>query len=260
LSTVAVPIELIANALELSTSRAVCAEPFSATMRRTSKGYEISHGSNQHYYRKRFNLAHEIGHILLSRLAGPLNNKDLFSTKGQSYEEETICDLFASALLLPEGAMREVLSGKVVTERDVTLLAKRFQVSRGAVLRRIALLNDSTLILWDFMVNPLKAKSKKAERIAQVYPFVSQLSKHFIPLYCTLLSARFSPNMLLESFQTGQGLSGYVRIDKLGTLKCADYFVHNIPFQKWNENMLEPEIVRKPRQFFNMATFIHPPH
>ena len=98
-------------------------------------------------------------------------------------------------------------------------------------------------------------ESQTAERISQVYPFVSQLSKHFIPLYCTP-DSRFSPNIVLESFRSGRALSGHVRIDDLGTMAGREYFVHNIPFQKWNENTLEPDIVNKPKHFFNMATFI----
>jgi len=253
----AVPIEAIADALNLHAARRSCASAFSATLRQTGTQYEISHGLNQHYYRRRFSLAHEMGHLVLSRLAGPFSNRDLQKTKGQRHEEEIICDLFASALLIPKTAFESTLDRRIpLTHRDINSLARRFKVSKGVVLRRMAALEGHILILWDHMRNPVQKKSQKAERIAQVYPFASQLSKHFIPLYCTLDTRRFSPNIVLESFHSGQALSGYVEIKNLGSIAGGKYFVRNIPFEKWNENLLYPNIISKPKQFFNMATFI----
>src|SRR5260370_15924656 len=139
-----------------------------------------------------------MGHIVLSRLAGPFSNRDFQNTKGQRHEEEIICDLFAaSALLIPKAAFESILDKKSAAgHRDINSLAKRFKVSKSAVLRRMAALEGQVLILWDHISNPVRKKSQKAERIAQVYPFVSLLSKHFIPLYCTLAPHRFSPNIV----------------------------------------------------------------
>lgn len=253
----AVPIEAIAAALNIRAARRPCPAAFSATLRQTGTGYEISHGPNQHYYRRRFSLAHEMGHLVLSRLAGPFSNRDLQNTKGQRHEEEIICDLFASALLIPKTAFESALDKQIaLTHRDINSLAKRFKVSKSAVLRRMAALEGHILILWDHMSNPVRKKSQKAERIAQVYPFVSLLSKHYIPLYCTLDTRRFSPNIVLESFHSGQALSGYVEIKNLGSIAGGEYFVRNIPFEKWNEDLLYPNVISKPKHFFNMATFI----
>ena len=252
-----VPIEAIASALDIRVTGKPCPAPFSATLIQTRTGYEVSYGVQQHYYRQRFSLAHEVGHVVLSKLAGPLSNKDLHNSKGLRHEEEIICDLFASAILIPKKEFEKAFhSSDILNQRHIHSLAKRFRVSKGAILRRIALLQGYILILWDYMRNPLKQKSHKAERIAQVYPFASQLSKHFVPLYCTLNDSRFSPNIVLDSFHNGRALSGYVRIDDLGSLAGGEYFLQNIPFQKWNQGVLQPNMIRKPKHFFNMATLI----
>lgn len=257
MSTRAVPVEAVASALNFRTSRRICQAGFSAMLKKTSGGYEISQQKDQHYYRQRFSLAHEIGHVMLSKLAGPLSNRNLHGTKGRRYEEEAMCDLFASALLMPKANFEaEMAHRKTLSDRDITSLGKEFRVSKGTVLRRIASLQKYVLLLWDFTQNPRQKKSKSAERIMQVYPLVSPLATCFIPLYCTLDNDRFSPNIVLESFHTGLTLTGHVRIAGLGSMPPGEYFVHNIPFQKWNENMLHPNMISKPKHFFNMATFI----
>ena len=250
-----VPIEAIASALDIRVTRKPC--PASATLIQTLTGYEVSYGTRQHYYRQRFSLAHEVGHVVLSKLAGPFSNRDLHNSNGLRHEEEIICDLFASAILIPKIEFEKALpESDILSQRHIHSLARQFRVSKGAVLRRIALLQGCVLILWDYMRNPLKQKSHRAERITQVYPFASQLSKHFVPLYCTLNHSRFSPNIVLDSFHSGHAVSGYVRIEDLGSLAGREYFLQNVPFQKWGEDVLQPNIIRKPKHFFNMATFI----
>jgi len=251
------PIEELATSLSISITRRNCGLGFSATLKQTNTGYEVSRDMDQHYYRQRFSFAHEVGHVVLSKLAGPLNNKALHVAKDARYEEEVMCDLFASALLMPRAAFEALLDeNRLFNDRDVTRLAREFRVSKGSVLRRIAGLQRYILILWDLTQNPRKKRSSKAERIVQVYPFISQLSSYFIPLFCTLDNERFAPNIILDSFESGCVLAGKVRISHLGSIPTGEYFIHNIPFQKWNENLLEPNIIRKPKHFFNMATFL----
>src|SRR5215213_8245252 len=58
-----VPIEAIADVLNIRTTRKPCPAPFSATLVPTRTGYQVSRRLDQHYYRQRFSLAHEIGHV-----------------------------------------------------------------------------------------------------------------------------------------------------------------------------------------------------
>ena len=253
----ALPIEELAATLSIRVTRRNCMPGFSATLKQTNTGYELSRSIEQHYYRQRFSFAHEVGHVVLSKLAGPFNNKAFHLPKDTRFEEEAMCDLFASALLMPRAALESVLDeNRLLNDRDITRLAKEFRVSKGSVLRRIAGLQRYILILWDLTQNPRQKKSKKAERIVQVYPFISQLSSYFIPLFCTLDNERFAPNIILESFKSGIVAAGKVRISDLGSIPTGEYFIHNIPFQKWNDDLLEPNIIRKPKHFFNMATFL----
>src|ERR1051325_1736381 len=102
--TPATPIEAVASALSVRVTPVDCMTGFSATVKQTNEGYEFSRNATQHYYRQRFSLAHEVAHIVLSKLAGPLNTKALHHSRNKRNEEEAMCDLFASALLMPKSS------------------------------------------------------------------------------------------------------------------------------------------------------------
>src|SRR5215213_4756584 len=105
----ATPIEELAATLSIRITRRNCMPGFSATVKQTNTGYDLSRSMDQHYYRQRFSFAHEVGHVVLSKLAGPLNVKALHVPKDTKYEEEAMCDLFASALLMPRAALKAAL-------------------------------------------------------------------------------------------------------------------------------------------------------
>ncbi len=88
--------------------------------------------SSKEGYRSRFTLAHELGHLIL-------NFKEDLSFK----EKEIYCNYFASALLMPEEAMRhelEISKRKMannVSLNEILLIAREYQVSLRAVIMRL---------------------------------------------------------------------------------------------------------------------------
>ena len=91
------------------------------------------------FVRKRFTLAHEIGHHLLSRKITP--NKGLFffdTSKTRHTMMEHACDRFAALLLMPENLVRQYYEELAYnTERRVSIMADRFGVSSWALRRRL---------------------------------------------------------------------------------------------------------------------------
>jgi Zn-dependent peptidase ImmA (M78 family)/transcriptional regulator with XRE-family HTH domain len=98
-------------------------------------------------WRINFTLAHELFHIITWDTLSPAdmeNNEPFFS------EIEKKADRFASALLLPEGEIRQELTKKVIEQKlpysDIVDVAREFGVSTSALLYRMANLR---LMPWE---------------------------------------------------------------------------------------------------------------
>lgn len=89
--------------------------------------------------RRRFTLAHEIGHHLLGRRIDPGRRLFFFDTSRTSRSVmERACDRFAALLLMPEDMVRryhQELSHN--DEQRVRIMAERFEVSTWALRRRL---------------------------------------------------------------------------------------------------------------------------
>ena len=229
---------------------------FAGTIKNTPDHLEIT-TSGQHYFRRRFSLAHELGHLVLRQLVSPLTFQEMRQEQFFHQEEETLCNLFASSILIPRNQVNNYLiKGDSITTQLVNRIAKDFRVNREVVLRRIACLTNSILLLWNDVSNPRTKESKKTERIIRVFPNSSLLSDYYIPLFCTAGKSRFSPNIILESFLKGDSISGYVKVENLGSLPNGKYKIHNLFFQRWSNTLLLNRIVEQPKNFYNMATLI----
>ena len=212
--------------------------------------------AGQHYYRRRFSLAHELGHLVLRQLASPITFQELKQEQLFHQEEETLCDLFASSVLLPKNQINKYIKTDVpITPKLINGIAKDFKVSREVVLRRIACLTNSILLLWNETYNPRSRDSKKMERIIKVFPNSSLLSDYYIPLFCTA-GKRFSPNIVLESFLKGDSITATVKIENLGSLPDGEYTINNLFFKRWSNDLFLHNIVEQPKNFYNMATFV----
>lgn len=106
--------------------------------------YKISVNKDDHYYRQRFTMAHELGHYFFHRSLigdGVDDNKAYRSTKDGLFfnanikpAHETRANQFAASILMPEPLVCEIykeLNG------DITEIAKRFQTSKQAMQIRV---------------------------------------------------------------------------------------------------------------------------
>ncbi len=89
--------------------------------------------------RRRFTLAHEIGHHLLARRISP--GSRLFyldSAKMRTSIVERACDRFAALLLMPEELVRRYYDELAFNaENRVSIMSRRFGVSAWAMKRRL---------------------------------------------------------------------------------------------------------------------------
>jgi len=110
----------------------------------TASGFaEFRHGSSDIFicayntaepdYRRRFTIAHELGHVLLGHVSkGKKAKRDVnFNARGDW--DEVDANAFAAELLMPEPHIRE----KVKSETNISTLAAYFGVSPTAIRNRL---------------------------------------------------------------------------------------------------------------------------
>lgn len=251
------PIEKIAQALNVDLKTCGNSRSLGTSKVIGTKVQIAIKTENQHYFRQRFTIAHELAHICLSQLAGPFTYNEIAQAGRSNYEEEFLCDLFASALLMPHSAIKQYLDREpAISLRMINGIAKDFKVSKSAVLRRVACVKKCLLLFWSEIENPLTKGSDKTERIVSVYPNISQLSTYFIPLYCTAHDERFEPNLIVESLEKETSISGKVLIKNLGSLPEGTYNIHNIFFRRWSKDIDYYEQIHTLKHLYDMFTFI----
>jgi len=106
----------------------------------------IGVNKNHHPNRQRFTVAHELGHFLLhaksSQIfvdASPVFYRDEQSSEGTK-TQEIEANIFAAELLMPEAALKEMLSRRPVDiydEDDMADLGKKLRVSVQALTIRL---------------------------------------------------------------------------------------------------------------------------
>lgn len=104
--------------------------------------------------RRRFTVAHELGHFVLHRLAQPKFNCDKESVYSGIATLKTIereADDFASNLLMPGNMLRDRIDGKRIDIHLLGDLAKEFGVSLEAICIRLIKLTEqrAVLVYWD---------------------------------------------------------------------------------------------------------------
>lgn len=115
--------------------------------------------------RQRFTLAHEISHALL------LGDDDLLSDLHDAFEGdrleqviETLCNVGAAALLMPEALIDEVLSRFGPTGRALAELARRADVSASSALYALAERTPAPVLYAVCAVARLEAEPGEEER------------------------------------------------------------------------------------------------
>ena len=129
------PVELrdVVSALNLEVVQ-TAREPFTseAALEPLGDGYAIVLHGDSNERRRRFTIAHEIGHFVLHPGRPRLERGGRVTEAGRSEEREA--DAFAAALLMPEHLVREAVYEHGA---DVPRLADRFLVSSAAMQVRL---------------------------------------------------------------------------------------------------------------------------
>lgn len=114
--------------------------------------YKILVLGSDHYYRKRFTMAHELGHFVLHRekidKAGTISDSENFSANFSenkiTQEEERDASDYAAKILMPEDKIREIFKETRPNKKDenetIDEMSKMFQVSPKAMKLRLYLL------------------------------------------------------------------------------------------------------------------------
>lgn len=135
-----IPIDLIglANNNSIDIYEKELEEKISGAIKydKKSKKYTILLNKNENYYRKRFTLAHEIGHYFLDKDILESDEIHIDILYRSSNEKEKEIDYFAGALLMPKRFI-EIMYKDNIT---ISELAEIFEVSESAMTVRLDIL------------------------------------------------------------------------------------------------------------------------
>ncbi len=149
---------IILNKSYLDFEKGICGE-----LKKENGKFIINISWVDHYYRKRFTMAHELGHFILHKDLignGVDDNKEykkLYRTNNKiTNAQEAEANDYAAKVLMPEEAiialakLTEII--KSVSEVDIDILwldylSKKFQVSKEAFTIRLAKLSNKIFII-----------------------------------------------------------------------------------------------------------------
>ena len=143
--TAPVPVEQVADCLGIKIESTDLGEDCSGVLVRNHNRAVIGVNWAQHSNRRRFSIAHEIGHFVLHEddtyidKGYRVNFRDLEAGSGTK-KEEVEANAFAAALLMPDEWVRDAFKQQPfdLTEDDgLETLAKKFEVSTQAMTYRL---------------------------------------------------------------------------------------------------------------------------
>jgi len=184
------------------------------------------------YYRHRFVIAHEIGHwIIRTKISNVFNEEETYLINKFRFEEELLCHLFASELLMPEKIFNSYIQNEVLNEPLINKIYRFFKVPDYQIINRCLLLNSKLIgIYWKKKISDT---SKREElRVLNFYPDSRIRENPFIPINATAKTDRFIPNLILKSYKQKESLNGKITIKNFGDIKGNfEIFVFN-PIEK----------------------------
>jgi Zn-dependent peptidase ImmA (M78 family) len=148
-----VPIFEIVKAMDLQLLEYNLGEETSGVLVVENGRGSIGYNPKDSYTRRRFTVAHEMGHYVLHSNANELFVDNFFLIKfrknniytKEEYSQEQEANAFAAALLMPEDFINKELLNKDVSNVDegdfIEMLARKFEVSVAAMSFRLANLN-----------------------------------------------------------------------------------------------------------------------
>jgi Zn-dependent peptidase ImmA (M78 family) len=139
-----VDVEDIADKLNADVAQAELPDETSGVLEKVHDGRSMIIVNKAHApFRKRFTIAHEIGHLLFSDRSGLYVDKEIFFRNGRSQdavdESEIAANTFAAELLMPTPFIKRALNtfiknGRIDVEEDIIgKMAKEFNVSSIAM-------------------------------------------------------------------------------------------------------------------------------
>lgn len=139
----------------------------------------------ENWFRTRFTIAHECGHVLLIR---SLRDSSLISSldaSPEAYRElEELCNLAASELLMPRAMLREQSRMCGVTPEGLKWLRETFAVSREALVNGLKdVLPGTDLVVWKKFSR--SSTEEKAFRVVSSAGYHAVEATPWLPPGCT---------------------------------------------------------------------------
>jgi hypothetical protein len=223
---------------------------------------QINERENAAYPRLRFSVAHELAHLYLRRKARPLSATDQKAAALNHREEEVLCQLIASEILMPAGRFGRFVTARwegAFTTALVHDIARAFVVSRFAVVNRIALLSPGgQAVYWGYGPHPKhRADSEPDLRVRWAFPQAPLRLDPFVPYHATAKEGRFIPNLPRRCFDLGYSARDRIEVRGFGGLSGRyDVLVINLHEQGlFNGETAPPQ---RARSNFDLVTLFMP--
>ena len=138
------------------TNRSSTSGDFIGEIRKNGDDYQILILGSDHYYRKRFTMAHELAHFVLHKDSidrlGSISDSTQYQSEGITEEQEREANAYAAEILMPEDKVKEIFAETYRNQNGdekstIEEMSKMFQVSPRAMRLRLYLLdviNDYT--------------------------------------------------------------------------------------------------------------------
>ncbi len=115
-------------------------------IRKEGDNYKILVLGSDHYYRKRFTMAHELAHYILHKeiidKMGSIAESTDYQAEGLTDEQEREADALAAEVLMPEDKIVQIFNETIINQADdnektIEEMSKMFQVSKAAMKYRL---------------------------------------------------------------------------------------------------------------------------
>ena len=108
------------------------------------------------FSRQIFTLFHELCHIILKTSGIDKTDDDYLNRLSIDNKEiETLCNSFAGEFLVPSEDLKEEIKNKELNEKNILNIAKKYNVSREVIYRKLLNLNKISSSLYEKIHNEL---------------------------------------------------------------------------------------------------------
>jgi len=149
--------------------------------------------------RRRFSIAHELGHILLGASSIKLRGHILDKSNDKLNKEEQLCNQIAAELLMPEPLFRQEIIGKEPCIATIEELASKFQTAIEPTAIRYAGSdgNGVGIVYWEHYRDFLKSKWIAGKR-----HLCGETSRSLSDMTCGPIQAYYSEGELTHSYES----------------------------------------------------------